>query len=158
MMDEFKEKGSWLIGRVGDAYVAVATSGGFTPKRSGDAAFQEWLPRGNGSLYVALMSDKASAKSFKAFVASLKEPEFDENQLRIKFNSKDRYEFTWDGSLTVNGKSDLLQDGLPEAPPRLANPAVHLAGDDAILDAKLGGTKLKIDIESGRRLAPESKA
>jgi hypothetical protein len=104
------------------------------------------------------MSDKKSAKSFKAFVASLKEPDFDENDLRIKFISKDRYEFSWDGSLTVNGKSDLLQDGLPEAPPRLVNPAVHLAGDSVILDAKLGGAKLKIDIESGRRLAPESRA
>ncbi|MGA0062081.1 MAG: hypothetical protein ACO3H0_03535 [Candidatus Planktophila sp.] len=158
MMDDYKQKGSWIIGRVGDAYVAVATSGGFSPKRFGDAAFQEWLPRGNGSLYVALMSDKKSAKSFKAFVASLKEPDFDENDLRIKFISKDRYEFSWDGSLTVNGKSDLLQDGLPEAPPRLVNPAVHLAGDSVILDAKLGGAKLKIDIESGRRLAPESRA
>lgn len=158
MMDEYKAKGSWLIGRVGDAYVAVATSGGFTPKRSGDAAFQEWLPRGNGSLYIAIMSDKSSVKSFKAFVTSLKEPKFHESELRIEFNNKERFEFSWSGSLTVNGKSDLLEDGLPEAPPRLANPVVYLPGEEAILDAKLGGAKLKIDIESGRRLAPESKA
>lgn len=157
-MDEFKEKGSWLIGRVGDAYVAVATSGGFSPKRSGDAAYQEWLPRGNGALYVAIMSDKSSAKSFKSFVASLKEPEFDMDQLRIIFSHKERFEFAWDGSLKVNGKSDLLENGLPEAPPRLKNPAVYLAGEEAILDAKLGGAKLKINIESGRRLAPESRA
>lgn len=158
MMDEYKEKDSWLIGRVGDAYVAVATSGGFSPKRSGDAAFQEWLPRGSGSLYIGIMSDKSSARSFKAFVASLKEPKFDEAELRIEFNNKERFKFSWNGSLTVNGKSDLLEDGLPEAPPRLANPAVCLPGNDAILDAKLGGAKLKIDVESGRRLVPESKA
>lgn len=158
LMDEFKCKGSWIVGRVGNGYVAVATPEGFRPKRFGDSAFQEWLPVGAGSLYVALLSDKSKFKSFKSFVASLKEPQFDQRELSIKFESKEKFEFSWNGSLLVNGVSDLLKDGIPEMPPRLDNPAVNLTATDSMLRAKFGGTRLEIDVLNGKRLYPASRA
>jgi len=158
LMDEFKCKGSWIAGRVGDGYVAVATPEGFRPQRFGDSAFQEWLPAGVGSLYVALLSDKSKFKSFKSFVASLKDPQFDQKELSIKFDPKEKFEFSWKGSLLVNGVSDALKDGLPEMPPRLDNPAVNLTATDSILRAKFAGARLELDILNGKRLYPASRA
>jgi hypothetical protein len=138
--------------------VAVATPEGFRPQRFGDSAFQEWLPAGVGSLYVALLSDKSKFKSFKSFVASLKDPQFDQKELSIKFDPKEKFEFSWKGSLLVNGVSDALKDGLPEMPPRLDNPAVNLTATDSILRAKFAGARLELDILNGKRLYPASRA
>jgi len=158
LMDEFKIKGSWIAGRVGDGYVAVATPQGFRPQRFGDSAFQEWLPIGIGSLYVAQLNDKSKFKTFKGFLSSLKEPQFDQKELTIKFESKEKFEFSWKGSLLVNGESDSLDDGIPEVPPRLLNPAVHLSATDSILRANFGGSRLEVDIVNGKRIYPASQA
>jgi len=158
LMDEYKSKGSWLVGRVGDAYVAVATLGGFRPQRFGDSAFQEWFPKGIGSLYIAQLGDKSTHKSFKSFMNKLVEPQFDQGELSIKLSTSKHFEFSWNGSLLIDGKSDLLNEGLPEVPPRLQNPAVRLGATDSILKASFLGEKLEVDILNGKRLYPASRA
>jgi hypothetical protein len=157
-MNEFVQKGSWIAGRVGDGYIAVASPGGFTPLKSGDTAHQEWIPNGNGALYVTILGDKKEYKDFKTFVRKLNEPTFDEKNLSISWKHKKRFELSWSGPFHVDGKSEQLVAGLPEVPPRLDNPAVTLKADGDILDATFGKEKLKIDVIKGKRIEPKSQA
>jgi hypothetical protein len=157
-MNEFVHKGSWIAGRVGDGYIAVATPGGFAPLTSGDTAHQEFIPAGNGALYVTILGDKKEYKDFKSFVRKLSEPIFDEKKLTISWKHKKKFELSWSGPFYVDGKSEQLIGGLPEVPPRLDNPAVTLKSDDEILDASFGKEKLKIDVIRGKRIEPKSNA
>jgi hypothetical protein len=157
-MNEFVQKGSWIAGRVGDGYIAVASPGGFTPLKSGDTAHQEWIPNGNGALYVTILGDKKEYKDFKTFVRKLNEPTFDEKSLSISWKHKKRFDLSWSGPFHVDGKSEQLVGGLPEVPPRLDNPAVTLKADGEILDATFGKEKLKIDVIKGKRIEPKSQA
>jgi hypothetical protein len=157
-MNEFVQKGSWIAGRVGDGYIAVASPGGFTPLKSGDTAHQEWIPNGNGALYVTILGDKKEYKDFKTFVRKLNEPTFDEKNLSISWKHKKRFDLSWSGPFHVDGKSEQLVGGLPEVPPRLDNPAVTLKADGEILDATFGKEKLKIDVIKGKRIEPKSQA
>jgi hypothetical protein len=156
-MNEFVQKGSWLAGRVGDGYIAVASPGGFTPLKSGDTAHQEWIPNGNGALYVTILGDKKEYKDFKSFVRKLSEPTFDEKNLSISWKHKKRFDLSWGGPFHVDGKSEQLVAGLPEVPPRLDNPAVTLKAGGDILDATFGKEKLKIDVIKGKRIEPKSQ-
>jgi hypothetical protein len=157
-MNEFVQKGSWIAGRVGDGYIAVASPGGFTPLKSGDTAHQEWIPNGNGALYVTILGDKKEYKDFKTFVRKLNEPTFDEKKLSISWKHKKRFDLSWSGPFHVDGRSEQLVGGLPEVPPRLDNPAVTLKADGEILDATFGKEKLKIDVIKGKRIEPKSQA
>jgi hypothetical protein len=157
-MNEFVHKGSWIAGRVGDGYIAVATPGGFAPLTSGDTAHQEFIPNGNGALYVTILGDKKEYKDFKSFVRKLNEPTFDEKNLTISWKHKKKFALSWTGPFHVDGKSEQLVGGLPEVPPRLDNPAVTLKATDDILDASFGKEKLKIDVIKGKRLEPKSHA
>jgi len=156
-MNEFVHKGSWIAGRVGDGYIAVSTPGGFTPLKNGDTAMQEWIPHGNGALYVSVLGDKKSYGDFKSFLRKLSEPEFDEKNLSISWKHKKRYELNWNGPFHINGSSGQLENGLPEIAPRLDNPAVALEADESILDAEFGKEKLTIDVVNGKRLHPKSQ-
>ena len=157
-MDEFVQKGSWIAGRVGNGYIAVATPGGFSPLKSGDTAFQEWSPNGNGALYVSILGDRKEYKDFKTFVRKLSEPKFDEKKLSISWKNKKTFELSWTNPFHVDGQSEQLVAGLPEVPPRLNNPAVLLKADDSIFDASFSGAKLKIDVIQGKRIEPKSQA
>jgi hypothetical protein len=156
-MDEFVQKGSWLAGRVGNGYIAVATPGGFSPLKSGDTAHQEWQPNGNGALYVSVLGDKKSYTDFKSFVRKLNEPTFDEKNLTISWKHKRRFDLNWEGPFLVDGVSEQLEGGLPEMAPRLDNPAVALESSDSIFDAEFGKEKLRIDVVNGKRLHPKSQ-
>ena len=157
-MDQWLKKGSWLVGRVGDGYVAVATEGGFSPKMYGDTSMQEWIPNGAGELYIAIVENKRGAKSFKSFINSLREPEFDSRQRLMKLRRRNTYEFNWDGLFLIDGISEQLHDGLPELAPHLSNPAMNLMMDEKILKANFKGSSLHIDLETGKRILPKSRA
>ena len=157
-MTEYVQKGSWLVGRVNNAYIAVATPKGFSPLKGGDTAYQEWIPNGDGSLYVTLLGDKKEYKDFKSFVRKLNEPVWDEANLEISWKAKHKLELSWNGPFYVDGESEQLVAGLPEIPPRLDNHAVTLEATDSILEASFAGEKLTIDVVNGKRLKPKSKA
>jgi hypothetical protein len=157
-MDEFVQKGSWIAGRVGNGYIAVATPGGFSPLKNGDTAYQEWQPNGNGALYVSVLGDKKGYTDFKSFVRKLNEPTFDEKNLTISWKHKRRFDLNWEGPFLVDGMSEQLEGGLPEMAPRLDNPAVALESSDSIFDAEFGKEKLRIDVVNGKRLHPKSQA
>lgn len=156
-MNEFVKKGSWIAGRVGDGYVAVSTPGGFTPLKSGDTAMQEWIPNRDGALYVSILGDKKGYGDFKSFIRTLTEPEFDEKNLSISWKHKKRFDLNWNGPFYINGKSEHLENGLPEIAPRLSNPAVKFAAHEKILDAEFAKEKMIIDVEGGKRLHPKSQ-
>ena len=143
---------------MGDGYVAVATAGGFRPLMKGDTAMQEWIPQGRGALYVAILGDKKEYKDFNSFVKKLGEPIFDDKSQSITFKQKSEFSLTWDGPFFVDGKSVTLSNGLPEVPPRLANPATVVSATDSILSAAFGGEKLVIDLIEGKRISPDSQA
>jgi len=165
LMDEVARRGAWLAGRVGDGYVAVATSGGFAPVTSGDEANQAWLPRGAGCGYAVLVGRRVEHGPFAEFVAGLAEPEFDdgatpgEPSVALRALDGRRLELAWTGPFLVDGlPGGLDADGRPEDPPHLDNPAVRVATGGDRLDATWRGHRLVLDLIAGRRLEPGSGA
>lgn len=158
-MDEFELQGSWIAGRVGDGYVAVATEQGFAPVEAGDTSRQEWIPKGDGTLYVTTLGNSKDHGTFKKFVSSLEEPHFDTRSRSVNWRTIEgsNLGLSWLGSFTINGKSaDLNDDGTPKTPDRLNNPATRVKATDQILKANFGGEKLEIDLLAGRRIFPKS--
>ena len=161
-MDEISGRGSWVAGRVGDGYVAVAARGGFDAATTGDEARQSWAPRGDGRAYVATVGRAAVHGSFDRFVAALAEPEFgatgDEDP-SVTWTDLEGQALTlrWSGPFTVDGVAvDLAADGRPEHPPHLVNPAVTAAFGDRVLGAEWSGERLQLDVATGRRVHPAS--
>ncbi|MEJ6761338.1 MAG: hypothetical protein QNK54_05015 [Candidatus Planktophila sp.] len=155
-MDEFVHKGDWIVGRINNGFIAVATPGGFSPLRNGDTAFQEWLPNGRGALYVSVLGNKKDHSDFKTFVQKLSAPNFDEKNLAISWKYKHRFDLSWIGPFQIDGESAQLDGGLPEVPPKLDNPAVTLKSKESILLGSFGKEEMKIDIIKGKRLIPKS--
>lgn len=158
-MDEYEVHGSWIVGRVANGFVAVATEGGFSPVEAGDTSHQEWIPKGDGALYVTTLGNSRDHGTFKDFVGSLEEPHFDTRSRSILWRTTEdsALGLSWLGSFTVDGNStDLNEDGTPATPNRLHNPATTVKATDQILKASFGGERLEIDLVAGRRIVPES--
>ncbi len=158
-MDEFEVHGSWIVGRVGNGYVAVATEGGFAPVEAGDTSRQEWIPKGDGALYVTTLGNNRDHGTFKKFVSFLEEPHFITRSRSINWRTTEgsALDLSWLGSFTVNGRSaDLNEDGTPATSNRLHNPATTVKATDQILNASFGGERLEIDLVAGRRIVPHS--
>lgn len=159
LMDETARAGPWLAGRVADGYVAVAARGGFTQVRAGEEAGQAWLPVGGGRCYAVLVGRRAVHGGFASFVDSLVAPEFTEEEVVLDVPDGRRLELSWAGPFLVDGvPAGLDEDGRPEHPPHLDNPAVHLPGSAERLEASWGGHRLVLDLVAGRRLEPPSGA
>lgn len=158
--DEWTQNGSWLAGRSGDGYVAVATPGGVWPVVTGSTAWQEWLPAGAivagaGRSWVATVSDSGSGP-LEQWVRSLAEPETFGDVLVWRTPSSTRHELGLRTPFLLDGEAvDLDPDGLPATPPHLDNPAVRQDFGDDWLHARWGGHELVLDLVSGRRLVPE---
>lgn len=158
-MDEISIKGSWLAGRVGDGYIAVSTQDGFAALKSGDTVGQEWIPQGDGALYVATLGDAKSDGPFEKFVAGLEEPLYNGVDLSLSWisSSSKSLSLSWKGAFLVDGVSaDLDRNGLPSTPDRLRNPATTVSATDKIMRAAFGGETLDIDLIAGCRLSPKS--
>jgi hypothetical protein len=156
-MDKYLQVGDWIVGKVDDGYIAVATPGGFSPLKSGDTAYQEWIPNGNGALYLTVLGNKSDHGSLKKFINTLGAPQFNEKQLEIDWKSDHHYHLGWNGPFHIDGKSPQIVNGLPELPPRLKNNAVTLSAEESILDAQFEGESLKLDVIKGLRLNPKSQ-
>jgi hypothetical protein len=150
--DEWQISGSWLAGRVGTGFVAVATSGGVRPVRAGDTAWQEWLPVGAGTAWVATVGQ---GTDFAAWVARLAEPTVEDDRVIWMTPDGRTLQLSWAGAFLRDGLAvDLDTCGRPEDPPHLDNPAVLCRFGDRLLDAKWGGERLVLDLQAGRRLEP----
>lgn len=156
-MDEYVISDLWIAGRVGKAFVAVATPGGFLEISCGDTALQEWLPRGRGQLYVAVFEEKRGTRDLKSWVKTLKKPEFDDDAMSIDWKFEKRMHLDWNGPFQVDGISTEIESGIPEIPPRLKNPAVTLSPTDSTLNARFDRDSLKIDVSKGLRISPSSR-
>jgi hypothetical protein len=161
LLDEWRQDRSWLAGRVGDGYVAVAAAGGFRPQRTGDEAMQCWWPREGGRSFVATVARRATGGSFDDFVASLSEPEFgtDPSEPSVAWTTPDgrTLALAWSGAFTVDGRATGVGvDGRLEGAPHLDNPAVHQAVGADRLVAEWSGQRLVIDYRAGRRTEPPS--
>jgi len=163
LMDEVAEVRSWLAGRVGDGYVAVATAGGFRPRGGRHRGAEEWEPRGPGSAYVATVGRSGVDTTFADFVSSLAEPAFEDaaasRRPSASWVARDGRLLTldWDGPFIVDGSPvDLGADGRPEAPPHLSNPACQVELGAPRLEAACAGERLVLDLVEGRRLEPHT--
>jgi hypothetical protein len=157
-MDDYLVDDVWIAGQVGKAFIAVATPGGFLDIPSGDTAKQEWIPRGRGQLYVALLEERRGSRNLKAFLKSLKRPSFDDDAMAIDWKYGKRYQLEWEKPFLINQESTDIDAGIPEVPPRLENPAVTVGALDSVLNARFNGERLTIDITQGLRIAPTSRA
>jgi hypothetical protein len=161
-MDEVVVHGPWLAGRVGDGYVAVAAAGGLVPTTSGDEAHQAWEPRGDGRAVVATIGRTADDGSLADFVGALADPDFTADvgdAPRVRWTARDGrvLDLGWEGPFTVDGSPDgLTAEGVPEEPPHLSNPAVHLEPGAERLEASWGGHRMVLDLAAGQRLEPAS--
>lgn len=158
--DEWRAHGSWLAGRRGTGFVAVATPGGVRPQRSGDAAWQEWMPVGSGAAWVATVGwaqAQDPASEFGIWTARLEEPMSEDRRLRWRAPDGRSLELSWDGAFLRDGIApDLGADGRPEHPPHLDNPAVACRFADRLLEAHWSGELLVLDLRAGRRVSPTS--
>ena len=160
-MDETVSQGSWLIGRVGKGYAAVACAGGLEPLRAGQGAGQEWLPRGDGLSYVATVGCETLDGSMSRFVAGLGEPDFapsgEEPGVAWKARDGRSLMLGWSGAFLVDQACPDLDDlGRPDPGPHLDNPACTVAFGSQVLEASHKGHRLVIDLQGGRRLEPAS--
>ncbi|WP_158852696.1 hypothetical protein [Saccharothrix deserti] len=152
-MDGWATRGPWLAGRVGNGFVAVATAGGFRPRRTGDEAGQTWLPVGDGLAYVATVGRAATDGSFDDFLASLADPVFAPDSVSWRARDGRVLALAWPGAFTVDG----APDGEPADPPHLDNPAVRVPFGAERFDAAWRGHRLVLDLRNGRRLEPASR-
>ena len=160
-MDEVVTRGPWLAGRVGEGYVAVAVDRGLVPTTRGGEAHQEWEPRGDGRAIVTTVGRAVDDGSFADFVAELADPEFSADvggAPRVRWMRHGRVlDLGWEGPFSIDGFPDgLSADGVPEEPPHLSNPAVHVTAGAERLEASWGGHRMVLDLAVGRRLQPAS--
>jgi hypothetical protein len=161
LFDEWTQVGSWLAGRAGDGYVAIATEGGLRPQLTGDEALQCWWPRGSGRAYVTTVGRRAVDGSFADFVAALTEPDFaaSRSEPAIGWTTRDGrvLHLAWSEAFTVDGRpAGLGPDGVVTEPPHLSNPACHQEFGAPRLEVEWKGEQLVLDYEAGRRVLPES--
>lgn len=160
--DEWLSRGSWVAARVGGGFVAVATPGGVRPVRAGDTAWQEWTPAGPGTAWVATVGGAGDdepdpSAAFARWLDRLAEPEQDGDRLTWTTPDGRTLQLSWDGAFLRDGRAvDLDDDGLPEDPPHLANPATTYRFGEPRLEAQWAGHRLVIDMAAGRRLEPAS--
>lgn len=134
--------GDWVVGRLGEGFVAVATPGGFVPMSTGETMGQEWLPRVDGCRWVAIVGG-GSLEEFDSWVNEVTASD-------VEWYSDDaehasmawavpggaRLELSFDGAFMIDGVPDCLRDGSFGDPPHLDNPAVRLAfgQEEAVVD------------------------
>ncbi|MEZ2391224.1 hypothetical protein AB6813_17090 [bacterium RCC_150] len=161
LFDEWRRAGSWLAGRVGNGYVAIAAAGGFRPELTGDESWQCWWPNSDGRAYVATVGRRTADGSFKDFVEGLAEPLFGGSlhEPSVTWRARDGrvLGLAWSQAFTVDERpAGLGPDGLLEIPPHLDNPACRQEFDADRLEVAWAGEQLIIDNMSGRRLVPDS--
>ncbi|MGQ0466460.1 MAG: hypothetical protein ACT4QG_14195 [Sporichthyaceae bacterium] len=155
--DQWEQHGSWLAARVGDGYVAVATPGGVRPVRAGDTAWQEWTPIGSGTAWVATVGWAETDGEFDEWVARLAEPVEADGRLSWTAHDGRILELSWDGTFLRDGAAvDLNDDGVPEHPPHLDNPAVRCEFGAHLLEARWANEEMVLDQDAARRLEPPS--
>lgn len=164
--EEHRTSGPWLAGRVGDGFVGVATQHGFRPMRYGDEAWQRWLPAGSGEAYVVTVGSRAMDGDFDAFVSRLaeSEPRFysdaaGEPGVSWRGRNGVQLELGWSTAFLVDGRcGDLDEHGQLPVPPHLDNPACHQEFSAERLVAEWEGERLELDLRSGLRREPSSRA
>jgi hypothetical protein len=140
--------------------VALACAGGLAPVRAGGTAGQEWLPRGDGTAFVATVGCAGQDGPFGDFVAALAEPDFG-GPGRVAWTARDGRRLILAGGecFTIDGAAaGLGPDGRPEARVHLDNPACTMLAGDELLRASYGGHQLVLDIAGARRIAAEPLA
>jgi hypothetical protein len=155
-LDETIQRGSWLAGRVGRGYVAVACAGGLAAVQSGGTAYQEWLPRGNGTDFVATVGCLEDDGSFADFAGGLAEPEFARGPgaTGVSWTARDGRLLSLAGTqaFTVDGTApDVGPDGRPDLGLHLDNPACRMRLGADRLDASYRGHRMVLDIAGARR-------
>lgn len=159
--DEVIRAGGWTFGRKGDGYVGlwshrpvqwrvhdpavVATRGMVEP-------FDLVAP-GAANVWICEVGRAADHGSFAAFTAALSaapiEVDTHEGRLRVRYVSPTQGELAWAGSrgpLTVDG-----QEHEPRGLPRHRSPFGEVCHLGRFLDVAEGGSRLRIDFDTGAR-------
>ncbi|GAC1386238.1 MAG: hypothetical protein NVSMB48_24730 [Marmoricola sp.] len=141
-LDEWRHHGDWLVGRKGPGLVAVAAEGGFEPERSGDEAWQRWVPRHGRSL-VAIHGEDARG-GLEGFAAELPALHW-RGHSGVRVEASPTLQLEWEGPFLVDDEPIGLIDGAPARPAHLDNPACTvLDGSDPVV-VRWGACELTID-------------
>ncbi|MGN6724201.1 MAG: hypothetical protein ACTHJM_16455, partial [Marmoricola sp.] len=141
-MDEWTESDEWLVGRSGAGLVAVAAEGGFEPDRTGDEAWQRWVPRAGRTL-VAVHADD-SVGGLEEFIDALPRLSWI-GSLGVRVVGEVALQLDWDGPFLVDDVPAGVVDGVPSRPAHVANPACTAATASDVLTVRWGGHELRID-------------
>jgi hypothetical protein len=154
--DETRSRGPWLAGRLGNAYAAVATQGGFRPTTAGPDAGAEWWPAGPGWWYVAYVASTAEFPALADLLDALAEPRFacdrpGEPAIAWTTPDGDDLELSFSGPFLVNGQPEPLNPAR-----RIENPAIRLNFGQSPADFRLGGQCTVINLlgSAGNDLGP----
>jgi hypothetical protein len=152
-MDETVQHGSWLAGRVGLGYVAIACAGGLRPVRAGGTARQGWMPAGSGRAFAATVGCAEQDGSFAEFLEGLAEPDFSLGD-GVAWTARDgrRLALPGTGGFTVGGPSpDIGPGGRPGTAVHLEDPACTARFGEETLTAEYAGHRMVLDIARARR-------
>ncbi|MGV8881096.1 MAG: hypothetical protein ACOH19_02990 [Rhodoglobus sp.] len=160
--DELVIRGDWIFARRGDGFVAAATPGGVRAQRAGDTAEQEWLPRGDGAVWIAVVGRTGIDGPFEQWVDALSSAEVewhpdgvDDPGVRWTHPNGTVVEVSYTGAFFVDGQPAGFTDGRPEQDPHFDNPAWTLGFGQEASTVRWGGAELAVDIAGALTSAEE---
>jgi len=161
---EWAHQGDWIAARTDGGYVAVATPGGVDPVLAGETAWQEWIPREHGSIWVATVGETSKHVDFDAWLRHLAEISLtwhprgarDPGVTVARTDGPD-LSLTFSTAFLIDGRpAGIDERGRPEVEPHLSNPAIHLDFEDRVGVAEWNGTRMELRIARARDLLSEA--
>ena len=102
--DEHEIRDGWACARVGEGYLAITASAGFTLTESGKSAFRELRSYGQNNVWMVQMGREELDGSFAEFVEKVTALDiiFEEDSVHLTSLRGDSIDFGWQGPLLVN--------------------------------------------------------
>jgi len=142
--DEFVETGSWVIGRKGDAYVALYSE---HPTAWSTENGYELIADAKENVWIVELGDLDSNGPFSSFVAGIEAAQVIVGET-VAYQSPSRGEMTvgWEGPLTVDGIDVDLGSDL-----RWDNAFCRQTFGTRVTDIRFGDQRLELDFDRGLR-------
>jgi len=103
-MDEYQVHKNWAMGRVGDAYIALAAGNGLDFRKRGDNAYRELRSTGTPNIWLCQMGRAALDGSFQEFVDKVLALPVQFNGAQVEWTTLrgDSIAFGWQGEFELN--------------------------------------------------------
>jgi hypothetical protein len=146
--DEHALRDGWAFGRVGEGYVALTASQGFSLVEQGESAYRELRSPGRRNVWVCQMGRAALDRGFRRFQQRVLGLDLTVDGLSVRFQNlrASTLVFDWHGPLLVNGEAQSVADAKHYANPycQAEYPARHM-------DIIFGDQGMRLDFGSSHQ-------